>query len=82
MSVTESDIEGSTDSDFDVTEPTARSRPRSSQSIRSEANIHDVHACEVRVLLFIVVVFFNHSALLETPIQFSAFSVQEAKSKY
>ena len=44
MSVTESDIECSTDSDSDVTEPKARSRPtpRSSQSIRSEANIHDV----------------------------------------
>ena len=39
MSVTESDIEYSMDSD-----PKARSRPkpRSSQSIRSEANIHDV----------------------------------------
>ena len=44
MSVTESDIECSTYSDSDVTEPKARSRPRprSSQSIRSEANIHDV----------------------------------------
>ena len=44
MSVTESDIEYSMDSDPDVTEPKARSRPkpRSSQSIRSEANIHDV----------------------------------------
>ena len=44
MSVTESDIECSTDSDSDVTEPKARSRPRPrcSQSIRSEANIHDV----------------------------------------
>ena len=44
MSVTESDIECSTDSDSDVTEPKARSRPRprSWQSIRSEANIHDV----------------------------------------
>ena len=42
MSVTESDIECGTDSDSDVTEPKARSRPRSSQSIRSEANIHDV----------------------------------------
>ena len=34
--------------------------------------------CEVRVLLFIVF-FFYHSALLETPIQFSAFSAQEAR---
>ena len=42
MSVTESDIECSTDSDSDVPEPKARTRPRSSQSIRSEANTHDV----------------------------------------
>ena len=44
MSVTESDIECSTDSDSDVTEPKAIStpRPRSSQSIKSEANTHDV----------------------------------------
>ena len=44
MSVTESDIECSMDSDSDVTEPKARSRPRprSLQSIRSEANILDV----------------------------------------
>ena len=28
-------------SDSDVTEPKARSRPRSSQSITSEGNIHD-----------------------------------------
>ena len=44
MSVTESDIECSTDSNSDVTEPKTRSRPRlgSSQSIRNEANIHDV----------------------------------------
>ena len=43
-SVTESGIEFSTDSDSDVTEPKARSRPRlkSSQSFRSEVNIHDV----------------------------------------
>ena len=32
---------------------------------------------KLRVLLFIV--FFNHSVLLETPIQFSAFSAQEAR---
>ena len=32
--------------------------------------------CEIRLLLFI---FFYHSALLETPIQFSAFSAQEAR---
>ena len=36
-----------------------------------------VYDCEVRMLLFIVV-FFYPSALLETPIQFSAFSAQEA----
>ena len=43
MSVTESDIECSTGSDSDVTEPArSRPRPRSSQSIRSEANIHHV----------------------------------------
>ena len=44
MSVTESDIECSIDSNSDVPEPKARSRrrPRSSQSIRSEANILDV----------------------------------------
>ena len=44
MSVTKSDIECSTDSDSDVIGPKARSRPRprSSRSIRSEANIHDV----------------------------------------
>ena len=34
--------------------------------------------CEVKVLLFIVV-FFYHSALLEIPIQFSAFSAQETR---
>ena len=44
MSVTESDIECSIYSHSDVTETKARSRPRprSSQSIRSEAIIHDV----------------------------------------
>ena len=42
MSVTKSDIECSKDSDSDVTKPKARSRPRGSQSIRSEANIHGV----------------------------------------
>ena len=45
MSVTESDmLECSADSEFDVTEPKPRSGPRlrSSQSIRSKANIHDV----------------------------------------
>ena len=43
MSETESDIECSTDSDSDVTEPKARSRPRHSQNVfGGEANIHDV----------------------------------------
>ena len=72
MSVTESDIECITDSDSDVTKPKARSRPRprSSQSIRSEANIH-VCCC--------LLCFFYHSALLETPIQFSAFSADEVR---
>ena len=37
-----------------------------------------MYDCEVRVLLFIVF-FFTHSALLETSIQFSAFSAQEAR---
>ena len=54
MSVTESDIECSTDSHSGVTETKARSRrkPRSSQSIRSEASTM-MYDCEVRVLLFI-----------------------------
>ena len=34
--------------------------------------------CEVRVLLFIVF-FFYHNALLETPLQFSAFSAHEVR---
>ena len=41
-----------------------------------------VYNCEVRVLLFLVFFFFYHShdcALLETPIQFSAFAAQEAR---
>ena len=37
-----------------------------------------IYDCEVRVLLFIGC-FFYHSALLETPVQFSAFSAQEAR---
>ena len=44
--------------------------------VRQTSMMYD---CEVRVLLFIVGFFFYHSALLETPIQFSAFSAQEAK---
>ena len=75
MSVTESDIECSMDSDSDVTEPKARSRPSSSQSIRSEAMMYDF---EVR-LCCLSFFFFYYSALFETPIQFSAFSAQEAR---
>ena len=37
-----------------------------------------MYDCEVRVLMFIVL-FLNHSALIETPKQFSAFSAQEAR---
>ena len=45
--------------------------------VRQTSMMYD---CEVRVLLFIgLVFFFYHSALLETPIQFSAFSAQEAR---
>ena len=36
-----------------------------------------MYYCEVKVLLFIV--FFYHRALLETSIQFPAFSAQEAR---
>ena len=43
--------------------------------VRQTSMMYD---CEVRLLLFIVF-FFYHSALLETPIQFSAFSAQEAR---
>ena len=35
--------------------------------------------CEVRVLLFMLFIVFYHSALLGTPIQFSAFSAQETR---
>ena len=45
--------------------------------VRQKSMMYD---CEVRVLLFFFCVFFfYHSALLETPIQFSAFSAQEAR---
>ena len=43
--------------------------------VRQTSMMYD---CEVRVLLLIGF-FFYHSALLETPIQFSAFSAQEAR---
>ena len=42
--------------------------------VRQTSMMYD---CEVRVLLFIV--FLYWSALLETPIQFSAFSAQKAR---
>ena len=60
MSVTESDIECSTDSDSDVTEPKAISTPRlevhKALRVRQTPMMCD---CEVRVLLFIVFFFFT-----------------------
>ena len=78
MSVTKNDIECSTDSGSDVTEPKARSRPGlevyKALGVRQTSIMYD---CEVRVLLFVV--FFYPRSPLATPIQFSAFSVQEAR---
>ena len=62
MSVTESDIECSMDSDSDVTEPKARSRPSSSQSIRSEAMMYDfeVRLCCLSFFFFTIVLCSKH----------------------
>ena len=61
MSATESDIECSTDTDSDVTDPKARPRP--SLEVHKALGVRQtsmMYNCEVKVLLFIAFFFFYH----------------------